>query len=79
MLRKQLEHSRGEAKLSTTSCVFPLTSFLFDPLPACFPTEQSAVNASLFVNFEGISYLYVVELLIGSVKRPELKRVVFVS
>ena len=50
-LRKQLEHSRGEAKLSTTSCVFPLTSFLFYPPPACFPTEQSTVNASLFVNF----------------------------
>ena len=36
--------------LDCVSC-FPLHFFRALPLPACFTTEQSAVEASLFVNF----------------------------
>ena len=34
----------------TTSRVSPYTSFVLQPLPACFMTEKSTVKASLFVN-----------------------------
>ena len=47
---KRLEHSRSGEKHSTTSCVSPYTSFVLEPLPACFTTEQRTVEASLFVN-----------------------------
>ena len=33
-----------------TSRVSPYTSFVLQPLPACFITEKSTVKASLFVN-----------------------------
>ena len=46
---KRLEHSRSGEKHSTTSCVSPYTSFVLEPLPACFTTEQRTVEASLFV------------------------------
>ena len=36
--------------LDCVSC-FPLHFFRALPLPACFATEQSAVEASLFVNY----------------------------
>ena len=47
--------------LDCVSC-FPLHFFLALPLPACFTTEQSTVEASLFVNYadsklpSGVSY-----------------------
>ena len=37
--------------LDCVSC-FPLHFFPALPLPACFTTEQSAVEASLFVNYQ---------------------------
>ena len=53
---KRLEHSRSGEKHSTTSCVSPYTSFVLEPLPACFTTEQRTVEASLFVNQIKIYY-----------------------
>ena len=53
---KRLEHSRSGEKHSTTSCVSPYTSFVLEPLPACFSTEQRTVEASLFVNQTKIYY-----------------------
>ena len=35
----------------------PYTSFVLAPLPVCFITEQSTVEAYLFVNF--VSFLYI--------------------
>ena len=53
---KRLEHSRSGEKHSTTSCVSPYTSFVLEPLPACFTTEQRTVETSLFVNQTKIYY-----------------------
>ena len=53
---KRLEHSRSGEKHSTTSCVSPYTSFVLEPLPACFTTEQRTVEAFLFVNQTKIYY-----------------------
>ena len=53
---KRLEHSRSGEKHSTTSCVSPYTSFVLEPLPACFITEQRTVEASLFVTQTKIYY-----------------------
>ena len=46
---QSLNNSRSGEKHSTTSRVSPYTSFVHQPLPACFITEQSTVKASLFV------------------------------
>ena len=40
---------KGGKTLDCVSC-FPLHFFRALPLPACFTTEQSTVEASLFVN-----------------------------
>ena len=55
---KRLEHSRSGEKHSTTSCVSPYTSFVLEPFPAYFTTEQRTVEALfiLFVNQTKIYY-----------------------
>ena len=51
---KHLGNSREPKKWGKTLdyvLCFPLHFFLVLPLPACFTTEQSTVEASLFVNY----------------------------
>ena len=51
-----VEHSRNGDKHSTTPRVSPYTSFVFQPFPVCFTTEQSTVRvtvkASLLVKYK---------------------------
>ena len=63
---KHLGNGRALEKWGKTlDCVscFPLHFFLALSLPACFTTEQSTVEASLFVNFYIIlfynSYIFI--------------------
>ena len=42
--------SKSREKHSTTSHVYPYTSFVLQPLPVFFTSEQSTVKASLFAN-----------------------------
>ena len=43
--------------ISITSRVSPCTSFVLQPLPACFITEQSTVKASLFVSKNSLTVI----------------------
>ena len=47
-----VEHSRNGDKHSTTPRVSPYTSFVFQPFPVCFTTEQSTVKTSLLVKYK---------------------------
>ena len=42
--------SKSREKHSTTSHVYPYTSFVLQLLPVCFTKEESIVKASLFAN-----------------------------
>ena len=50
VIRKRLEHTRRRKK----HAVSPQTSFVLQPLPACFTTEQSTGKVFLFVNYEKV-------------------------
>ena len=43
------EHSRSEEKRSLAARISPYTPFVLSSLPKCFITEQSTVQAVLFV------------------------------
>ena len=51
--------SRSEEKHSSKSRVSPYTSFVVQPLPACFTTEKYTVKASFFEKKNVYIYMYV--------------------